>query len=96
MTIQSEISKIRKTFPYGKIKKIYEMPNELIIIKFKPKDENTFPYIKGIDKDYHMKYYYCPAHLFSKDPYQTPWRFKSYTKLINELLKTGRINDNRI
>lgn len=77
MTIQSEISKIRKTFPYGKIKKIYEMPNELIIIKFKPKDAD--------------EYLYCPAYLFSDSPYQPPWKFKSYPKLINELLKTGRI-----
>ncbi len=89
LTIKSEISRIRKSFPYGKIKKIYEMPNEMIIIKFKP-SKYSFKYIDILPGTY----YYCPANLFSsntKGTYQPPWRYTSYAELLRELLNSDII-----
>lgn len=89
LTIQSEISRIRKSFPNGKIKKIYEMPNDMIIIKFKP-SKYSFKYKDILPGTY----YYCPAHLFAKTDsgtYEPPWRYTSYKELLKELLNTNRI-----
>ncbi len=89
LTIKSEISRIRKSFPNGKIKKIYEMPNDMIIIKFKP-SEDSFKYKDILSGTY----YYCPANLFSQNTigtYEPPWIYTSYKELLKELLNTNRI-----
>lgn len=78
MTIKSEISKIRESFSYGKIKKIYELPFNLVIVKFMPIDKAE-------------AYRYRPVHLFSDHPYQLPWSFSSCSQLFKELTASGRL-----
>lgn len=78
MTIKSEIAKIRESFPYGKIKKIYELPNNLVIVKFKPLDKKVV-------------YHYRPVHLFCDRPYGLPWSFESFGMLLKELIDTDRL-----
>ena len=81
----SEIKKLRNTFQEGKIKKIYEISDNMCIIKFKPK-KNTLKFLPD-----HTSYYYTPANLYC-DKYGRflpPWYHTSIKGLLAELIEKG-------
>ena len=82
------IKQIRNDFPKGKIKKIYELSSEYLIIKFKPNE--TLKYLSYFDKKYTKNYYYCLAYIWGigNCRFLPPANYTTIIKLLKETLKT--------
>ena len=84
MSKKQQIQNIRKDFPKGKIKKIYEISENYLIIKFIPNE--TLKYLRTFNEKYQTTNYYCLADIWStgNERFLPPINCTSISQLLNK------------